>query len=262
MDKTRFIDVAPTYYALAVMAYMARNNNAAISHTSLMRDYGNGANNPDEYYCYLEKEELLDAAFQWLAENLIITVTYDDFAPPIYRPSSEFDRRREALLIDENTTFGRYALSPDKNTWLESGLVKVNREFDRLGISAKDFESPDAEWEPIALDRNDESLTKAIGDLDKIIDLVRMDNGYNANAPEEKELVLDSLNSATSALKTKESVSVPYLRQFALEPLARLIKRFGPAAIGVAASLARETLFAWLKNAGVKGLEYLWRSIF
>jgi hypothetical protein len=50
-----------------------------------------------------------------------------------------------------------------------------------------------------------------------------------------------------------------YLKEFAFKPLGLLINRFGPAAIGTTAVLARDSLFSWLKSKGVGFLDDLLR---
>jgi hypothetical protein len=41
------------------------------------------------------------------------------------------------------------------------------------------------------------------------------------------------------------------------DPLARVISRFGPAAVGVAASAAKAAMFDWLKKNFTKALDWM-----
>jgi histone H3/H4 len=63
--------------------------------------------------------------------------------------------------------------------------------------------------------------------------------------------VLDSISTLARKLKEAETISLAYLREFAFAPIARLLRRFGPAAIGLAAAAAKEALKDWLKKKGI-----------
>jgi hypothetical protein len=113
------------------------------------------------------------------------------------------------------------------------------------------------EWEPLQLERDDPQLKKAIAAVDDTAEKVRSDNGYAANLPEEREYVLDSLSTLSRRLKEASSISLAYLKEFAFAPLAKLLRRFKGAAIGLAASVAREAIREWLKRKGITLLDDL-----
>ena len=100
-------------------------------------------------------------------------------------------------------------------------------------LNEKDFVKVDAEWELIPVDRADPKLKLATQALEKTIEEVEQDNGYNATIPEEKGYVVDSLKDATEKLKKGDSISFAYLQRTAINSLDILIRRFGKASIGL-----------------------------
>lgn len=91
MHKQEFVETAPTYYALAVIAF-ARKHPQPFTETSLMRHYRYGTEDgfDDGPGNYLQKKELLDAALAWLLEQDMLSVVPDKFAPSIYGLSPNF----------------------------------------------------------------------------------------------------------------------------------------------------------------------------
>jgi hypothetical protein len=120
-----------------------------------------------------------------------------------------------------------------------------------------DEEDSDGVWQPLPLDRQDPYLNAAIQKIDDLAENVRTDNGYNVHFGEERKLILDQLNAVSKRLKEEASISWMYIREFALKPIAVLVKRFGTAAIGVAAETAKAAIKEWLKKKGLNFLEGL-----
>jgi hypothetical protein len=60
--------------------------------------------------------------------------------------------------------------------------------------------------------------------------------------------VVSRLTAFSQALKEKSEVYWADVKANALEPLGRVVKRFGPAAVGVAAVAARNAITEWLKT--------------
>jgi len=135
----------------------------------------------------------------------------------------------------------------------------VNKQYDELDITQDDFNNNlvEAQWEPIPLDRRDERLSGATEALDAAIGAIETDNGYAVHAVAEREYVLSNLRSASKALKEQTQIYWMQVKVFALEPLGRIIKRFGPAAVGMAALAARQAIFDWLKANFAKALDWL-----
>lgn len=126
-----------------------------------------------------------------------------------------------------------------------------------VGIQATDFDQPDREWEPIPLDLSEPELKVAIQAVDEVIELVRADNGYAATIPEERAFVLDGLSVLSTRLKTSETVSVPFIQTYGVDPFMKLVRRFGGTAIELLVAAAREALKEWLKKKGIGFLDWL-----
>lgn len=257
MDKIRFIEAAPLYYAAAIAAYLRFNNNPT-SFAPIEKSYeyseddGYGEQVTKSYVGYAV---LFDQAIDWLRSHGMIEVILDDFGPPIYEPTPTFEALLTQLERDQALPF--YRLHRMGNAWLKQALETVNSTYDELKISKRDFESKGDEWEPIPLERSDPQLARTIGAIDETVELLRGDNGYGGAAPEEKEYVIEGLSAVAKRLKEGSSVSVPYLRRYAIEPLQLLIRRFGGAMIGIAATGAREAIVEFVKQHAAKILTFL-----
>ncbi len=153
--------------------------------------------------------------------------------------------------------FRKYNQLANKD-WLRSAIRSVNETYDSLQVEPSDFsqDTIEIEWEPIPLDRSNEALIQATEQVQKAINSIEQDNGYAANAPGEREYVLSNLKAFQKAAEQSEIYWLQ-IKTFALEPLARVIKRFGPAALGIAATAARESIVEWLKIAFSKALHWL-----
>jgi hypothetical protein len=263
MDKPRFLEVAPLYYAIAIREFFTNppTFGTAASKEALRKAFTIESDGDPDGYCYLEHDALLSRAIEWLIEHRMIGVINDDFGPPILLEKEKADVEWDALQ-EKGGTYARYLLAPDKKAWLRSALSRVNVEYVSLGIEASDFERSDFGWEPIPLERNNSELQEVIRAVDATIELVRSDNGYSATLPEEKAHVLGGLSVLSKTLKEAHATSWPFVKTYGLEPLGRLSKRFGNAAIGVSATLCLDIIFTWLKNVGMHGLDTLWKSLF
>jgi hypothetical protein len=116
---------------------------------------------------------------------------------------------------------------------------------------------PHDEWEPLPLERDDPLLQKTVDAVDDTIEKVRSDNGYASNRPEEREYVLDGLSAFSKRLKEAASISLGYLKRYAVGPLRTLLTRFKDNAVGLAASVAKEALREWLRKKGISFLDDL-----
>src|SRR5205823_6541518 len=197
------------------------------------------------------KVPLFEAALELLQEFGIINVIRDPFGPPIISPSEDFHNRIEAVAKDRSFPFYKYRLTGDGEVWLREALQSLDRSYSDLRIGAADFEIPDREWEPLPLERDDPLLQKAIDTVDETIEKVRADNGYAANLAEEREYVLEGLSAFSKRLKEATTISLGYIRKYAVGPLGTLLMRFKENALGLAASVAKEALREWLKRKGI-----------
>jgi len=144
---------------------------------------------------------------------------------------------------------------PTGSAWLAEAYWKITSEWMSVEF-AKDYPQPDV-WQPIPVERNNPSVERAEAALDKGIDIIRSDNGYNATHPEERRYVLDHLTAFAKRMKEDAQIGWMYFKTFALEPLDTVIKRFGKAATGIAAAAAREALIRWARESGGEIIRFL-----
>jgi hypothetical protein len=205
----------------------------------------------------LTNQAVLFAALKVLAKKGILDEMPDDFGPHIYKRTSSFENGCKKLKSKENTPWYRALLDPDPQDWLKSALERLNNELKSQNIVWDDFQDPDAEWEPLPVDRSNKKLQLATNKLDEAIAAIEENNGYNVKHPEEKAFVVDSLKVGAERLKKADHISYAYVKRQILDPLAVLTKRFGKSAVGVIAQAARSAVFDWLKDIGLNILHLL-----
>jgi hypothetical protein len=176
------------------------------------------------------------------------------------------ERRQQPNFLAGTTQVTTFHVPLDGYKISKSGIVYVEEFGDdyysslekELGLDAHALELPkvdESSWAPIPLDRNDLQQEQAAEALDRIIEELRGDNGYAATNPEEKAFVQDKLSAVARRLKEDSQISWMYLQEFAFKPLGILIKRFGGAAIGIAAATAKDAFVSWLKSKGIAFLD-------
>jgi len=245
MERSRLLELAPDYYTIAICNYFSKPaNSVASTHTV----WGNGG---------IKNWPLFTHVFKTLVQKGMLKKDEDDFGPTIYIRTDKFEPEWAALKKREGTPYSRFSLDPQREVWLNAALENVNKALEEQKITAKDLEKPEAEWEPIPVDRADPRLQLVTSELDKTIAAVEADNGYNATLPEEKAFVVDSLKSANEKLKKDDAVSYGYLKRKAIDVLDVLVRRFGKASVGLAAQAARAAIFEWLKGLGADILHWL-----
>jgi hypothetical protein len=124
--------------------------------------------------------------------------------------------------------------------------MAVYREYTRLGILPSDFESPERDWQPIPLDRQDEALQAAIISLDKTIKEIEQSNGYASEHAEERNFSIDNLRMLSQKLKGASTTSIAYVRTHGLTVLKRIQDRFVDTAIGEGAKETTKAILHWL----------------
>jgi hypothetical protein len=251
MDNSEFVQKAPEYYALGIAIGLADDPNARTIH-QIQRKFA-----PGDPYAYFQKEPLVDEAFKILARHNVVDLIPDDFGPTLFQPKENI---ADWLESQQNPIpLFRKFNSLGNTEWLRRAIRSVNDTYDRLKIQYSDFsqDTIDVQWEPIPLNRSDPALAKAAQDLQNAITSIEQDNGYAANAPGEREYVLSSLKDFQKAIVERSEIYWLQVKTFALEPLARVVKRFGSAAVGIAASAARESIVDWLKTVFSKVVDWL-----
>jgi hypothetical protein len=112
MERSRFIETAPNYYALAVAHYFRLKAESA-SEDMVRRYYalpGQLDFPGDEPVSHLKNEILFQRAAQILVQRGFLTETTDDFAPTIYQKTEEFEDAWERAEQDAAFPFKKYGL--------------------------------------------------------------------------------------------------------------------------------------------------------
>ena len=192
-----------------------------------------------------------------LVEKQILIEVKDEFGPSIFRRGPKFKDEWDGLKKVPDTPYFRFALDPQRDGWIVSAMEAVNKALEEAKIKPQDFQKIDAEWEPLPVDRTNPKLVKATEQLDETIAAVEADNGYNATLPDEKTYVVENLKDASQRLKKEDAISYAYLKRKVIDVLDIVIRRFGGAAVGLAAQAARAAIFDWLKEFGSQVLHWL-----
>jgi hypothetical protein len=260
MERDRFIEVAPYYYALGIASVFKEfywDYTTKVTIRSKFWGEHNQETDPDELYNYLQSDVLFDKAISILVEHEMILVTPDEFGPDLYKKAPNFDSGWQTLTDDKTLPFYKFGIGAQH--WLLDALTSVNRYYEELGIKPSNFETRDMEWEPLPLNREDPALQQLTERLDETIELVRTDNGYSATMPEERQHVLESLGNAARRFKTSDYISWGYIQRNVLEPTRTLLRRFKDTAIGIASAGVRSALETWVKNNAIDLLNQLFR---
>jgi hypothetical protein len=250
VDKNEFVRKAPEYYALGIAIALSKNSRA--------RTIGaiESAFSSSDYF-FFQKTDLVDEAFKILARYGVVSIVADDFGPTMFRAE---DRLSDWTKSETNpiTLFGKFKELGDV-AWLRSAIRKVNDTYDELQIEPADFDQDalDAPWEPIPIERSDQVLAEAMERVQDAIKSIEQDNGYAANAPGERQYVLANLKAFQNTIAEQLEIYWLQIKTFALEPLGRVITRFGAAAVGIAATAAKDAIIEWLKTAFSKAIDWL-----
>lgn len=100
------------------------------------------------------------------------------------------------------------------------------------------------EWRPLPIDRSHPSYAQVISGMKTIVEETRADNGYAANFPEERNEILENLETGIRDLEEQHSVTRHFIYSKIVIPLNRLSKIFAVASIG---ALAKKTVEFVLK---------------
>lgn len=100
------------------------------------------------------------------------------------------------------------------------------------------------QWTPLKIDRESEEFKSVLAATEEALEKVRSDNGYAANAPEERKAILESLQAGIDRLKS--AVTVEQVRSLILGPLSYLARKFLDTGIGEVAKRAIAIVGDWL----------------
>lgn len=260
MDRARFIEIAPYYYALAIASFFREFMTEATATKIAIRarfwDDNSQESDPDNVENHLGNDVLFDAGIAILVAKEMVSIIGDDFGPDIYERTDAFDAGWQSFASDKELPF--YKFSVGRRPWLENALSSVNIRYAQLEIKREDFEQPNKEWEPLPLDRRDTKLQAVTEQLEDTIEQVRADNGYAATSPGERDVVVESLSDVASKLKKDTSTTWGYLQRNAFEPLKLVLRRFKGGAVAVTAVATRAAFEAWIKGLELGWLNQLW----
>jgi hypothetical protein len=261
VDISEIRQKAVPYYACFISRLM-NSPDATLTFDEIHRSSWVEGDDPSNGLFLLNDLTLIELAIEYLEEENIVRLVTDEFAPRIVIQHRNFGENLNALFRREDTLFSRYLLAGEgRAAWLNKALSNINLRMKAWEEEEKvEGETANADiWQPIPLDRGDQHQQQATKTLDRIIEELRGDNGYAATYPEEKAFVQDKLTAVSKRLKEDSQISWMYLLEFAFKPLGIIIKRFGEAAAGIAASAARESLSSWLKSKGISLLDDLFK---
>jgi|GEM_PF-6906241 len=140
------------------------------------------------------------------------------------------------------------------NDWTDQYYEQVG---ESLGYEILDGDTNDSDdkiddeaddWQPLPIDRADPETAETIEKIEEALIAVRQDNGYSEKFPEERDYVVQNLGLAVDWLRSEKTILILKTRAWILEPLNQAARRFGPSAVGLAVTTARELFVAWLKK--------------
>ncbi len=249
MDKLEFIEKAPGYYVLAIAVTLSRLGNELAASATIENTF-------DADEDYFRRDRLWGAAIVTLLRHGVIEVVPDDFGPTLYRPQPSIDEWLQKTAPTLYPWYPKFSAAGDP--WLKAAMRNINNQYALLRLRDEDFDSAEeAEWEPIPVDLNDPALIEAIKAVDKAVVAIEGDNGYAVHAEGERSYVLASLKDFQRTLKERTVIYARQVKALVVDPLGRVIGRFGNAAVGLAASAAREAIFDWIKTHAAKLLSLL-----
>jgi len=108
MDKSEFLEVAPSYYALAIISIILDNH---LVHTKdeIIEKYSSyDPDDPENPFCLVSDGKLLDRSLLLLESQEIIRIELDHFGPPLIIPHTNFETRFDRLCDEGNAIYDRF----------------------------------------------------------------------------------------------------------------------------------------------------------
>jgi hypothetical protein len=211
----------------------------------------NDSNNQKASSSRVDNDKLLDAALKQLAGEGLIELEEADFGDAIILQAGDLHSTLEQLAEPKGAYRTFFRAGQHRERWLFTALDKVKSEAIRLDIQDSDFDNPEADWSPIPIDRDQPETKAVIAAVEDAAEKLRSDNGYAATKPAERQYVMDGLSMFLKRMKESGTVSIPYIRQYAIDPLTKAFKSLGRSATGLVVEVARAEIKAWLLKQGI-----------
>lgn len=247
MEKLDFIKKAPPYISFAIAKAAQWSIGKMLTRREIESAVG------VDFF----RDGLWAAGIDLLKKEGLIEIVKHDFGPEIYVPVEGV----ESWITEvAPSRWSWVSIAEQKGAnWLHTALGDISDQYEMLGIKSSDFATvEEAEWEPMAINRDDPKF-KAVAELvDEAIEQIEGDNGYPVHAPEEREYVVSSLKNFRKLISENASLYAQQIKVFAIDPLTQAVKRFGEAGAGLAASAAKQAVFEYLKSHAAKILNLLW----
>ena len=202
-------------------------------------------------------EEFNEAAVIWFFDNIIgpaaIRAVFSELSkqgfvrqisvnPKKYEITMELLRKAEEIKESDNTLeeiFGDELDGLSIPTFEELPSAEQNdRALDEIDV-----------WEPLPLEASETEVAEVAGEVEELIEAVRIDNGYAATHPEEQKSILWALGSGANALR-EGLVTRFALENFLRNPLKKLMERFPDAAIQISAQKLLEKIIGLFSGGG------------
>ncbi|MEM8574518.1 MAG: hypothetical protein AAGF48_07770 [Pseudomonadota bacterium] len=251
MEKSEYIEKAPYYYALAIAVALRNGENV-----KTQREI-------EQYFASVRTvfahAPLFREAIAILKKHNNIIIVHDDFGPNVIDTNDSFLSWFGSKQFNEVPLFKKFNVMKLSQNWLLNAINEVNKQYISLGFSSADFQEAivETDWEPIPIDRESPEVEKVETELDAAIEAIEGDNGYAVHHPAERDYALSQLKQFRKMLKTEAQIALLYVKNFAIDPLNRVIKRMGEAATGMAAAAARQAIVGWLKSLIGKAADWI-----
>lgn len=254
MDKAKFVEVAPAYYALAIVVVLLKSYGPTTRSDVVGKHAVYDEDDPENPHLRVVDGPLLAKAIALLEQEKLIRLEEDYFGPELIHATDNFqsDLDNEFSIGEIYSLYDKYKRAGvGKDQWLSAALDKLAQTALRLGIQPEDFENLEAEWRPIQIDSEQAETKAVIEALDDATEKLRADNGYAANKPQEQAYVLAGLSTFAEQFKKKSEISLPFIRQYAIEPLTKAAKTLGRSVAGIVVDVLKQKLKIWLMKQGI-----------
>lgn len=235
MQKLEFIEKAPGYYAVAIARVIRWSPSRLLSQEEIA---ASGS--------FSVREQLWWLAIEILAKNKLIEVVTDDFGPTLYRPKDGISEWLSGPAPIDYPWLTKVTNANDE--WLQAALHNIFNQYALLRLDDEDFEvAAEFGWNPIPVEPSNPNTQTVAAAVQETLTSIQADNGYAVHAADERDSVVAHLKRFHKQITETGVIYARQIQAYALDPLGRIIARFGNAALGLSASAAKAAIFDWLK---------------